>query len=122
MGSNASWGYGGGPRWRSHLLGVIVEERDSAQLGSDAAGLGESWAAVLVRSLSEFISDGDISDGRWSRLHVHLSEEPRVQQEAPDGEQQAHQEDEQQEQQEPVRHDGQLVLGFFSFCTQVRQS
>lgn len=112
----------GGGRWRSHLLGVIVEERDGAQLGSDAAGLGERWAAVLVSSLPEFISDGDISDGRWSRLHDHLSQEPRVQQEAPDGEQQARQEDEQQEQQEPVRHDGQLVFGFFSFCTQVRQS
>lgn len=110
------WGWGSsshaprGPGRRAHLLGVIVEESDGAQLGSDAAGLGEGCAAVLVRSLFEFISDGNISDGRWSRLHVHLGEQSRVEQEAPDGEQQAHQEDEQQEQQQRVRHDDQLLF------------
>lgn len=88
----------------SHLLGVIVEHSDGAQLGSNAAGLREGCAALLVWPLFEFISNGDISDRRWPRLHVHLRQESRVQQEAPDGDNQTHQEEEQQQQQNQIRH------------------
>ena len=83
----------------SHLLGVIVKDSDGLELRPDAAALREGCTAVLVRSLSEFISDGDISNGRWSRLYSHVSQKSRVEHEAPDGHEQTHQEHDQQEQQ-----------------------
>lgn len=104
MRSDCQMGGWGSP----HLFGVIVEDTDGAQLRPDAAALRVGGAAVLVRSLSELVSDGDISDRRRPGLHDHITQESRVQQQADHRHDQTQQEHEQQEHQDEIRH------GFFS--------
>lgn len=92
-------------RWAlSHLLGVIVEDPDGLELRADAAALREARPAVLVGALLELIGDGDIGDRRRAGLHLHVRQEPRVQQQPPDGSEQTQQEDADEQQQDEIRH------------------
>lgn len=88
----------------SHLLGVIVEDADGAQLRPDAAALREGSTALLVGPFFEFVGDSYISNRRWSGFDVHLSQETRIQQEEADSRDQTYQKDDHQEQKNYIRH------------------
>ena len=89
----------------SHLLGVVVEDADAAQQGSDGAALRVARPAVPVGSLSELISDDEVPDGGRARPDHHLSEETRVQHEAHHRHDQTDQKDQDQDEDHKVRHD-----------------
>lgn len=74
----------------THLVGVVIIQRDRAELRGDAAAFGESGSSVPIRSLYKLVRNGNLLDRGRSCPDNDLREQSGVKHEPSKGQDETH--------------------------------